>query len=193
MAHKIPGGMIPKRYRQTIFTKVIFPLDFGRKGSITVHGSGNPRSGPCSDTRLAIRGAWGGANVAMSAVFKTTEFHTMKNTINASTSTAKAIKSSKVPTAGKTLILGKSAKSSANMAKETPAPRTRITKIMQCLELLTAPDGATIDELQAATGWQAHSVRGFLAGTVKKKLGLILDAKKAEGHARRYRVVQAGT
>ena len=62
---------------------------------------------------------------------------------------------------------------------------------MQCLELLTAPGGATIAELQAATGWQAHSVRGFLAGTVKKKLGLILDAKKTAGDARRYRVVQA--
>ena len=134
----------------------------------------------------------------MSAVFTTTEYHTMKKTINASTRTAKAIKSSKVSTAGKTSTLGKSAKSSAymakaNMAKETPAPRPRITKIMQCLELLTAPGGATIDELQAATGWQAHSVRGFLAGTVKKKLGLILDAKKAEGDARRYRVVQAAT
>lgn len=117
----------------------------------------------------------------------------MKKTTNASTRTAKAIKSSQVPTAGKTSTLGKSAKSSANMAKETPAPRPRITKITQCLELLSAPGGATIDELQAATGWQAHSVRGFLAGTVKKKLGLILDAKKAEGHARRYHVVRAGT
>ena len=129
----------------------------------------------------------------MSAVFKTTEFHTMKKTTNSSTSTAKAIKLSKVSAAGKTSTLGKSAKSSANMAKETPAPRAKTTKIMQCLELLTAPDGATIDELQTATGWQAHSIRGFLAGTVKKKLGLILDSKKAEGDARRYRVVQAGT
>lgn len=62
----------------------------------------------------------------------------------------------------------------------------------QCLKLLTAPDGVTIDELQATTGWQAHSLRGFLAGTVKKKLGLILDSKKAEDGVRHYRVVQAG-
>ena len=177
-------------------SEAIFPLDFGRKGSITVHGSGKPRSGPCSDIRLAISGAWGGANVAVSAVFTTTEYHIMKKTKNASTRAAKAIKSSKVSAAGNTSTLGKSAKSSANMAKETLAQRARTTKIMQCLELLTAPDGATIHELQAATGWQAHSVRGFLAGTVKKKLGLILDAKKAEGDARRsrrYWVVQAGT
>ena len=58
--------------------------------------------------------------------------------------------------------------------------------------LLRDLDGATIDELQTATGWQAHSVCGFLAGTVKKKLGLILDSKKAEDGVRRYRVAQAG-
>ena len=53
-------------------------------------------------------------------------------------------------------------------------------------------DGAAIDELQTATGWQAHSVRGFLAGTVKKKLGLVLQSNKAEDGVRRYRVAQAG-
>ena len=116
----------------------------------------------------------------------------MKKTASSSTSTAKAIKSRKVSAAGRKSTRGKSAKSSSNMAEETPAPRARTTKIKQCLELLTAPDGATIDELQTATGWQAHSVRGFLAGTVKKKLGLVLDSKKAEGGVRRYRVVQAG-
>ena len=73
-----------------------------------------------------------------------------------------------------------------------PSPRVKPTKTEQCLTLLSNLDGATIDELQTATGWQAHSVRGFLAGTVKKKLGLILDSKKAEDGVRRYRVVQAG-
>jgi hypothetical protein len=128
----------------------------------------------------------------MSAVFRTTEFHPMKKTANFSNITEKATRTKRALAPGKTSTRGKSAKSPAKVAKETPAPHARTTKIGQCLELLTAPDGATIDELQAATGWQAHSVRGFLAGTVKKKLGLILDSQKAEGGVRRYYVVKAG-
>ena len=157
-----------------------------------MQGSGYPRSGPCPDTRLATRGVWGGANAAMNAVFRTTEFHPMKKPSNSSTTTAKSTKTGKVSVSGKKSTPGKSAKSPAKVAKETPAPRAGTTKIAQCLALLTAPDGATINELQTATGWQAHSVRGFLAGTVQKKLGLILDSKKAEDGVRRYRVMQAG-
>ena len=116
----------------------------------------------------------------------------MKKTSKSSTTTAKTAKKSKVSAPGRKPTRGNSAKSPANVAKDTPAPRARTTKIERCLTLLTAPGGATIDELQLATGWQAHSVRGFLAGTVKKKLGLILDSKKAVDGARRYRVMQAG-
>ena len=49
-------------------------------------------------------------------------------------------------------------------------------------------EGATIEELQAATGWQQHSVRGFLAGAVKKKLGLRLRSEKPDGGPRRHRI-----
>ena len=119
----------------------------------------------------------------------------MKKTSKSSTTTAKtakATKTSKVSASDKRPTRGKSAKSPANAANGKPSPRARTTKIEQCLTLLNSLHGATIDELQTATGWQAHSVRGFLAGTVKKKLGLILDSKKAEGDVRRYRIVQAG-
>ena len=116
----------------------------------------------------------------------------MKKTSNSSTTKARAIKAGKVSASGKKSVRGKSAKSPTNGANGGPSPRVNPTKTDQCLELLTAPDGATIDELQAATGWQAHSVRGFLAGTVKKKLGLTLDSEKADDGVRRYRVVQAG-
>ena len=115
----------------------------------------------------------------------------MKKTSNSGITTAKATKTSKVSASGKTAARGKSDKPSS-AANGKSSPRVKPTKIEQCLELLTAPDGATIDALQAATGWQAHSVRGFLAGTVKKKLGLILDSEKTEDGVRRYRVVQAG-
>jgi hypothetical protein len=68
-----------------------------------------------------------------------------------------------------------------------PAPGTS-TKQQHCLELLRRPDGACIEELQAATGWQAHSVRGFLSGTVKKKLGLTLSSDRSGDGPRRYRI-----
>ena len=71
-------------------------------------------------------------------------------------------------------------------------PSQRATKQNACLRLLARSDGATIEDLQSATGWQTHSIRGFLAGTVKKKLGLTLVSSKAEGDLRRYRVVEAG-
>ncbi|MBY0558537.1 DUF3489 domain-containing protein [Hyphomicrobium sp.] len=64
----------------------------------------------------------------------------------------------------------------------------RITKHDRVLTLLTRREGATIPEMMEATDWQQHSVRGFLAGTVKKKLGFTLTSKKAEGELRRYRI-----
>jgi hypothetical protein len=54
--------------------------------------------------------------------------------------------------------------------------------------LLSRADGASIDEIMQATQWQQHSVRGFLAGTVKKKLGFTLSSAKAKDGSRRYRI-----
>jgi Protein of unknown function (DUF3489) len=65
------------------------------------------------------------------------------------------------------------------------------TKQQVCLDLLNRPEGATVEELQAATGWQQHSVRGFLAGAVKKKLGLTLLSEKPDAGPRRYRTASA--
>ena len=64
----------------------------------------------------------------------------------------------------------------------------RITKHDRILTLLTRRDGASVPEMMEASGWQQHSVRGFLAGTVKKKLGFPLTSSKAEGELRRYRI-----
>ena len=54
------------------------------------------------------------------------------------------------------------------------------------LHLLRRPSGATIENITQATGWQSHSVRGFFAGVVRKKLGLTLLSEKTNG-ARVYR------
>ena len=65
------------------------------------------------------------------------------------------------------------------------------TKQQTCLDLLSRPEGTTVEELQAATGWQQHSVRGFLAGAVKTKLGLTLLSEKPDAGPRRYRIASA--
>jgi uncharacterized protein DUF3489 len=71
-------------------------------------------------------------------------------------------------------------------AEATTVPRT--TKQEQVLTLLSRPGGASIVDIMQATDWQMHSVRGFLAGTVKKKLGLALTSSKLKGELRRYRI-----
>lgn len=62
------------------------------------------------------------------------------------------------------------------------------TKQQTCLDLLGRREGATIEDLQQATGWQKHSVRGFLAGAVRKKLGHALASEKPDAGPRRYRI-----
>jgi hypothetical protein len=74
----------------------------------------------------------------------------------------------------------------ANPVRRRIAPKT--SKTAACLDLLVRPEGATLAELQQATGWQPHSVRGFLAGTIKKMPGLSLVSEKSEEGPRRYRV-----
>jgi hypothetical protein len=62
------------------------------------------------------------------------------------------------------------------------------TKAAQVLAALRTEAGASLTELGNATGWQAHSIRGFLSGTVRRKLGLDLRSEVRDG-VRRYRVV----
>src|ERR1700677_876269 len=58
------------------------------------------------------------------------------------------------------------------------APVRRGTKTAKILDLLKRPDGVTLKELTKATGWQAHSVRGFLSGAIGKKMGIRVESSK---------------
>jgi hypothetical protein len=61
------------------------------------------------------------------------------------------------------------------------------SKQARVIEMLQSPAGMTIESMMKETGWQQHSVRGFLAGVVRKKLKLKLNSKKIDG-SRVYRV-----
>jgi len=62
------------------------------------------------------------------------------------------------------------------------------TKQAKLVAMLQSPEGASLDEIVAATGWQAHTVRGAIAGALKKKLGLTVTSDKIGGRGRVYRV-----
>ncbi|MBS1876615.1 MAG: DUF3489 domain-containing protein [Acidobacteria bacterium] len=58
------------------------------------------------------------------------------------------------------------------------------------LDMLKRPTGATLADIMSATGWQAHSVRGFISGSLSKKMGISVESFKSESGDRAYRVAQ---
>lgn len=69
--------------------------------------------------------------------------------------------------------------------------RTRTdTKQAKLIAMLTRPEGATIAEIATAFAWQAHTVRGAIAGALKKKLGLNVSSEKEDGRGRVYRIIE---
>lgn len=85
------------------------------------------------------------------------------------------------------------AQAMAGLRKPSPEPQElapvtpqKGTKQAELIALLQTPDGASIAEITAVTGWQAHSVRGAISGQLKKKLGLAVTSEKVEGRGRCY-------
>jgi Protein of unknown function (DUF3489) len=71
----------------------------------------------------------------------------------------------------------KSTKPEKAAADKKPTPRAG-TKQAQMIELLKRPEGATVEQIAAATGWQHHTIRGAISGALKKKLGLTVEATR---------------
>jgi predicted ArsR family transcriptional regulator len=102
-----------------------------------------------------------------------------------------AASSAKIKAKAKPAKLGKAAPA------EKPTPRTG-TKQALMIELLRRPEGATVEQIAAATGWQHHTIRGAISGALKKKLGLTVEATRtrevgpnktgAKGSATVYRI-----
>ncbi len=80
------------------------------------------------------------------------------------------------------------AKKGANARKRAATGARQGSKTAKVLDLLKRSGGATLHDLIKATSWQAHSVRGFLSGTLRKKMGRALTATKGEDGARSYAV-----
>jgi DNA-binding MarR family transcriptional regulator len=86
----------------------------------------------------------------------------------------------------------------AKSASEKPTPRAG-TKQARMIELLERPEGATVEQIAEATGWQKHTIRGAISGALKKKLGLTVEATRtrevgpnktgAKGSTTVYRIV----
>ena len=73
-------------------------------------------------------------------------------------------------------------------AKDKPVRTRADSKQALVIGLLQRPEGATIAQIMEATGWQQHTVRGTLAGTLKKRLGLTITSVKEVGGQRVYRI-----
>jgi DNA-binding MarR family transcriptional regulator len=96
----------------------------------------------------------------------------------------------------------KAAKRAAAAQAEKPTPRAG-TKQAHMIELLKRPEGATVEQIAAATGWQHHTIRGAISGALKKKLGLTIEATRtrevgpnkmgAKGSTTVYRITGSGT
>ena len=77
------------------------------------------------------------------------------------------------------------------MNKKVAKPLKRsypVTKSEQIIGLMKRANGASVAEMAKATGWQEHSVRGFMSGTLKKKLGLEIVGGRVSDKDRRYQI-----
>ncbi len=116
------------------------------------------------------------------------ETATAKPTKKASVGARRANVAPAKPKSGKKAAPAKKTPKGAKKAKSAQPEARDGSKTAKILDLLKRPGGVTSKELQKASGWQPHSVRGFLSGTVGKKMGLTVTSTKGENGERSYSV-----
>ncbi|MBL8236465.1 MAG: DUF3489 domain-containing protein [Bryobacterales bacterium] len=82
----------------------------------------------------------------------------------------------------------KATKAKATLTEDNAPTGREGSKKAEVLALLQRPGGATLGEIMTATGWQAHTVRGFISGTLTKKMGLTVESLRGEDKVRTYRI-----
>ena len=92
------------------------------------------------------------------------------------------------PLAYSTLVIADDPAPATLIPSGTEPLRRTSTKQDTLIAMLRAPEGATIAEIVAATGWLSHTVRGSMSGALKKKLGLTITSEKVDGRGRVYSI-----
>jgi hypothetical protein len=111
-----------------------------------------------------------------------------KKSRNRDTATS-ATRPYKAPQTGTRAPKAPGARDTARAKANATAGRTRPgSKQAKMIEMLRRPDGATVEEIATAFQWQLHTVRGAIAGALKKKLGLPVTKENVEGRGRVYRI-----
>jgi hypothetical protein len=114
-------------------------------------------------------------------------------TLRATPAALKALGIEEAPASAEAISSTESKRASAGARKASSSKRkTRArradSKQAKLIEMLKRPEGASIEEIVATFGWQVHTVRGTIAGALKKKLGLAVASERIEARGRVYRI-----